>query len=142
MKEKYLVILALMVIATVVAVGLVFWSNRNLPAETLTKMQKAANPCFGLVADTGEINCEVAKVKILQKYPGAIQRVERAIIANYEGEDKETPKKIFKTVWLFDISLTTPLSFTEQKIRKEASRVKLAVDVITGEAAPMEILWQ
>ena len=51
MKEKYFVILAVMVVGTVVAVGFVLWSNRNLPAETLTKIQKAANPCLGLSAD-------------------------------------------------------------------------------------------
>ena len=41
MEEQYLVILALMVIATTIAVVFASWSNRNLPDQPLAKIQKA-----------------------------------------------------------------------------------------------------
>ena len=102
MKEKYFVILAVMVIGTVVAVGFVLWSNRNLPAETLTKIQKAANPCLGLSADQGEISCEEAAEFAIQKYPGSITNVQKTlrILPNSEVQG---------FIWLITMKLAGPL---------------------------------
>jgi hypothetical protein len=102
MKDKYLIILSVMVIGTALAVGLVFWSNRNLPAETRTKIQKAANPCFGLVADTGEITCDEARTVAVTKYPGQVLNIEKTTLSYQTGKDAKATTEDRK-VWLVRI---------------------------------------
>ena len=118
MREKYLVILAIMVIGTAIAVGFVLWSNRNLPAETLTKIQKAANPCLGLSAGPGEITCAEAKEIALADTPGDIKDIEigffkfNPVLAKILGITE-------KEMWLIDIELSVPFvapNKTEVKI--------------------------
>lgn len=93
MKDRYLIILAVMVIGTAVAAGFVFWDNRNLPAETLTKMQKAANPCLGLSADQGEISCEEARTAAVTKYPGQVLNIEKTTLLYQTGKDPKSAKE-------------------------------------------------
>ena len=107
MKEKYFVIiLAFMVASTVVAVGFVLWSNRDLPAQTLAKIQKEANPCLGLSANPGEVSCEDALAKALELYPGEVNSAQLAITRFQEGLQGE-PKDV--EIWLVDINLENPI---------------------------------
>lgn len=103
MKDKYLVIiLALMVSGTVVAVGFVLWSNRNLPAQTIARIQKEANPCLGLSANPGEIPCEEAVEFATQKYPGSITGVQKTLRVIPDSEPTGF-------IWLITVKLDGPL---------------------------------
>src|SRR3989338_641722 len=122
MKEKYFVIIAVMVVGTVVAVGFVLWSNRNLPAETLTKIQKAANPCLGLSADEGGVSCEEAKNMSLEKYPGKVNSVQFGTTKFQQGL-QGTPRDI--EVWFVGITLDSPVKTPVGKM----GRVVVSVDI-------------
>lgn len=94
-----------MVIGTAIAVGFVFWSNRNLPAETLAKKQKAANPCLGLSADQGEITCEEAKNIVLKEFPGKITEISRKQM----DFTLIVGKKSLYDLWLVTVRLNQPI---------------------------------
>lgn len=107
MKGKHLVIFAIMVVGTAVAVGFVFWSNRNLPAETIAQKQKAENPCMGLSADKGEISCEEAIKIALGVEPGTVQNVSIGVVRGIDL-DTNPPSVKYEKKWLVDIKLVNP----------------------------------
>lgn len=122
MKEKYfIIILALMIVSTVVAVGFVLWNNRNLPAQTIAKIQKEANPCLGLSASAGERSCEDALAKVRELYPGKVNSAQLAITHFQEGPQGE-PKDI--EIWLVDINLENPIETPAGSMK----RVTIGVD--------------
>ncbi len=121
MKEKYLVILGLMVMVTAIAVGFVFFENRNLPAQTIAKKQKTANPCLGLSANQGGTSCEAALAKAVALYPGKVNSVQFATIPFKQGS-KGKSKDI--QVWLVDINLKNPAKTQAGTME----RIGLAID--------------
>lgn len=123
MKEKYLVILAIMVIGTAIAVGFVFWSNRNLPAETLTKKQKTENPCVGLSADQGEISCEEAVKRATTDTKGRVKNAAIGIV-RYNALIAKALGKSEEQVWLIDIELEKPFT---TKTGKEVKFLRVGI---------------
>ncbi|GEM_PF-3206212 len=138
MKEKYFVILAFMVIGTAIAVGFVFWSNRNLPSETFIKMQKAANPCFGLSADPGEITCEEARTTAVEKYPGQVLNIEKTTLLYKSGKPPqiktEDRKVLLVRIKPNDISFLPSIpQNTDSKEAQTIETIGVAIDRSTKE---------
>lgn len=118
MKERRLVILALLIITAALAVGFVVWSNRNLPVQTTAKKQKAANLCLGLSADPEEISCEEAKNIALKEFPGEATGISRKQM----DFTLTVGKKSLYDLWLITIQL-------DQSIKRQDGTVKNAVIV-------------
>lgn len=121
MKDKYLVIiLALMVSGTVVAVGFVLWSNRDLPAQTIARIQKEANPCLGLSANEGEIPCEEAVEQVLSMFSGSVYDVQFGTIPYQASLESE---QVFVPSWIVYINLTDPVELPNGKTNDVAVAV-------------------
>ena len=99
MKEKNLVILAILVVLTAAAAGFMILRN-NAPE------QEAANPCANVAQPETGMQCQDALAQALELHPGNLNSIELGTI-QFQKDPQGEPRDV--EVWLVDINVDTPI---------------------------------